>query len=157
MHPSSTVNWPNVIDQVMSSDYSGAVPVTPFWFGNSKVLCDELTSLVIDGVKTATASLLWAWEQEGESLPAVGQRDVLLDWDNRIVGVIEITEICVEPFIEVKPEFARLEGEGDLSLDYWRKVHWDFFELACYELGKTMTEQAPVVCQRFDIVHSVSY
>lgn len=154
MHPSSTVEWPEILDQVKTSDYSGTTPAAPFWFGDNQELCEKLTNLVLDGTKTATASLLWAWEQEGEPLPTVGQRDALLNWNNRFVGIVETIQIDVKPFIKVTPEFACLEGEGDLSLDYWRKVHWSYFEAAYQELGRPISERVPVVCQIFNLVHS---
>lgn len=154
MHPSNTLKWAEVLNRVKASDYNGITPVAPFWLGGDKELCEKLTNLVMEGEKTATASLLFAWEDEGDPLPTIGQRDALLDWNNRFVGIIETTQLEVTPFIDVSAEFASLEGEGDLSLEYWREVHWNYFKRVCHDLGKSITEQVPAVCQVFNLVYS---
>jgi|TARA_B110000971_G_C19951526_1_gene473589 uncharacterized protein YhfF len=153
MHPSNSLNWKEVLNCVAISTYDGPRPIAPFWFGNNQDLCKQLTDLVLAGSKTATASLLWEWEDEQGPLPAVGQRDVLLDWNNRFVGIIETKQIEVVPFHLVTPQFAYLEGEGDLSLEFWRKVHWEYFKGACHKLGKPITLQVAVVCQVFNLVY----
>jgi uncharacterized protein YhfF len=153
MHPSNTVDWPQVLDRIDASAYPGTVPEAPFWFGDSPELCSKLTLLVLEGTKTATASLLWAWEHEGEPIPKTGQHDVLLDWNNRFIGIIATTQIAIKPFAEITSAFARLEGEGNLSLEYWRKVHWRFFQRVCQQLDKPMTEHVPVFCQVFRLVY----
>jgi uncharacterized protein YhfF len=103
------------------------------------------------GIKTATASLLWEWEWETESepLPLSGTIHVLLDWDNQFKAILEMTRVLVLPFEEVTAEFAALEGEGDLSLEYWRRVHWQFFRNVCQHIGRTPAQDMPVVCQQF--------
>ena len=101
----------------------------------------------MEGTKTATASLLWAWEKEGEPLPIVGQCDVLLDWNNRFVGIIETTQIEVKPFNEVDSAFAsfsslsiaqscltrkvvRRHGRGASYVKGTKKPPWGGFEVA---------------------------
>ncbi len=113
----------------------------------------DLNALVLAGKKTATASLLWEWEFDGDALPVVGQNDALLDWTNEFVGVLCATAINVVPFCEVSKEFATLEGEGDLSLAFWREVHWSCFERTCGRIGRTMSEDVPVVCQEFKLAY----
>jgi uncharacterized protein YhfF len=43
-----------------------------FRFGNTEQMANELAALVVSGVKTATASLLWTIEQEKQPLMPVG-------------------------------------------------------------------------------------
>ena len=43
------------------------------------------------------------------------------------VCVIRLISIRLVRFCDVTEEFARKEGEGDLSLEYWRKEHHRFF------------------------------
>ena len=42
-----------------------------------------------------------------------------------------------------------MEGEGDKSLDYWRKVHIKFFE---EEFGDKFNEDMEVLCEEFELV-----
>lgn len=154
MHPSETVNWKSVLTQVRLSSYKGPEPEAPFWLGDSPELNAELSGLVMAGEKTATASLLWEWEYDGDTLPSPGQCDALLGWSNELVGIISAVRISVVPFREVSEEFAALEGEGDLSLEFWRRVHWLCFERVCGKLGREASEEMPVVCQEFKLEYS---
>lgn len=40
--------------------------------------------------------------------------------------IIQTLKVCVTEFNQVSEEHAFKEGEGDWSLDYWRKVHVSF-------------------------------
>ena len=121
-------------------------------FGDSPELSDRLLQLIRDGVKTATASLVWEWEAEGQTLPEVGDVMIVLDWDQNPVIVIEYVDVAVRLFSEVDAQFAWDEGEGDRSLEFWRKVHWAFFTRACAEIGKTPSDNMPILCTRFCVV-----
>jgi uncharacterized protein YhfF len=41
------------------------------------------------------------------------------------------------------------EGEGDGSLQYWRDAHTWYFGRVCEQLGGTLDDSTPVLCQRF--------
>ncbi len=127
---------------------------TAWPFGDSPELADELVTLVLAGTKTATASLALAYESEdGEPMPAPGDLSVILDGANRPVCIIETTEIRVLPFGQVDPQFAYDEGEGDRSLAYWRDAHTRFFTRECRQYGCTVTDDLPIVCERFRVVY----
>jgi uncharacterized protein YhfF len=48
-------------------------------FGDSPEMANTLGTLVKEGVKTATASLVWAYEAEDEPLPEIGDYSIILD------------------------------------------------------------------------------
>jgi uncharacterized protein YhfF len=122
-------------------------------FGATPAQADALLALVLDGTKTATAGALWDYEHEGETLPKVGELAILLDGAQRPRALIEVTQVEVVPYDEVSEEHARLEGEGDLSLAYWREVHEQFFaEVATHGRGFVVT--MPVVVQTFRVLYS---
>jgi len=106
------------------------------------------------GRMSATASLQWSWEADGDRLPNVGEREVIVDWVGAPVAVIEFTEVRVVPFGEVDAKFASDEGEGDGSLAYWRAAHQAFFARACERIGRELPPDPPVVCMRFRVVHA---
>lgn len=122
-------------------------------FGNSPRMADELGALVLAGTKTATSSLYWAYEIDQEHIPAVGEFSVITDGQNQPICIIQTTAVHILPFDEVKPEFAYLEGEGERTLEYWRKVHWNFFSEECARIGKEPSLSMPVVCERFRRVY----
>jgi uncharacterized protein YhfF len=50
-------------------------------------------------------------------------------------------------------QMASDEGEGDLSLAYWRDVHWEFLGEECATIGKDPSESMPVVCEHFRCIY----
>jgi uncharacterized protein YhfF len=108
--------------------------------------------LVVRGRKRATAGLLWRSELAGGP-PLPGDRQVIVDAEGTPRAVIEMTDVRVVPFEDVDAAFAAAEGEGDLSLAHWRRVHWDFFVRECERLGREPSVRMPVVCMRFRVVH----
>lgn len=125
----------------------------PAWsFGANPEQADALVELVLDGTKTATAGALWDYENEGDEVPEVGSLSIILDGRGHPRALIECTAVEVLPFDEVDAEHARLEGEGDLSLEYWREVHQRFFtDVATHDHG--FAPDMPVVCERFRVVY----
>lgn len=119
-------------------------------FGNEDTpeLTDELAGLVAQGRKTATCGLQREYEEENEPLPRIGDRYCVIDSGKRPVCVIEIAEVRIVPFGEVDADFARDEGEGDLSLEYWREAHEKFFSA-----HGGVAEGTPLVCERFRVLH----
>ena len=64
--------------------------------------------------------------------------------------MIKNETVEIMPFKNVTEKHAYLEGEGDRSYEYWRKVHEAFFTWKCKEeLGKKFTEDIEVVCETF--------
>lgn len=110
---------------------------------------DELAELVLNGIKTATASAYPLYEQEQEPLPQVGEYNVILNAKDEAVCIIETTKVYVVPFRKVSADHAYREGENDRSLDSWRAVHRDFFTEEMTAAGLTFDEDMPVVCEEF--------
>ncbi|MDX2137172.1 MAG: ASCH domain-containing protein, partial [Chloroflexota bacterium] len=122
-------------------------------FGDSEAMADELSALVREGIKTATASLLWEYENEGSSLPQVGAYSIILDGGGQPQCIIRTTEVIIRPFNEFDAAFAYDEGEGDRTLAFWRRAHWDFFTRTCAVIGRTPDETMPIVGERFERVY----
>jgi len=129
------------------------VVTPPAWsFGASPEQADELLALVLNGTKTATAGALWDFETDDEPLPEPGTLSIILDGREHPRALIECTAVEVVPFDQVDEEHARLEGEGDLSLEHWREVHERFFTaVATHDRG--FQQDMPVVCERFRVVY----
>ncbi len=123
-------------------------------FGNTPEMADELGALVVQGMKTATASLAWTYEHEGERYPQIGEIGIILDSDGNPLCIIETTQIEIKPFNAVDERQAYEEGEGDRTLAYWRKVHWEFFSQECQTIGRKPSEMMPVLCERFRLVYT---
>jgi len=122
-------------------------------YGDSPELSRSLLALIRSGRKRAGTGLLWWHEHEGEPLPQVGDIEIVLTHDHQPSLITRITRVEVMPYREVSAEYAAIEGEGDGSLDYWRKAHWDYFSRVCASIGKLPTEEMPVVCSVFEVLH----
>jgi uncharacterized protein YhfF len=124
-------------------------------YGDSPEMSDELLQLITAGKKTATSSLEWSLKAAGEAPSGIGDIEIVVDCNARPAAITRIMESYVVPFDEVSPEHAALEGEGDGSLEYWRKVHWNFFSRECALLGRLPSTSMPVACVVFEVVHVV--
>ena len=124
-------------------------------FGDSAALSEELLALIRSGRKRGGASLLWAHEADLESVPSVGEIEIVVDHRNAPSLITRITEVEVVPFNQVSARFAAREGEGDSSLEYWRGAHWAFFSRECRRIGRTPSEVMPVVCSSFEVLDVV--
>ena len=122
-------------------------------YGDGPELMDELIQLVLIGRKTATCGSLWEWEAEDKPLPKVGNVWVELDGSGNPVCITETVEVTIRKYNEVDADFARAEGEGDLSLDYWREAHKNYFSRVLRKIGKEFSEDMPLVCERFRIIY----
>lgn len=125
------------------------------WFGDRAELAAKLGDLVRRGVKRASAGLAAAWRADGDPLPQVGDVEIIIDWSGEPVAVVEITEVRELPFDEVDEAFAREEGEGDLSLAWWREAHWRYFSRECARLGVEPSRTMAVLCRRFRLLYAV--
>jgi uncharacterized protein YhfF len=122
-------------------------------FGDNPALADELAALVLSGIKTATCSALWEWQAEGNPIPEVGLLSITLSGTGDPICILETTEVTLRRYNEVDEDFARAEGEGDLSLAYWRDAHKHFFSRVLAKIGREFSEDMPLVCERFRVVH----
>ena len=102
---------------------------------------DELFDLVKCGRKTATCCL---------NLPGANIAKVKKSNGERIT--IQTTAVSVRHFSDIDNEWAKKEGEGDLSLDNWKKVHREFFIKECAEHGLNFDENIKLECEEFVVV-----
>ncbi|MAK59854.1 MAG: ASCH domain-containing protein [Ponticaulis sp.] len=115
----------------------------PLWpFGDSHELQERLAALIVAGVKTAGcgAKDLNEWSEPGE-------RGLLVIRDTHPVALLEIETVEHMKFDEMSAEKAALEGEGDLSLEFWQEAHRKFFTRVT-----TFSEDMDVVFETFRLV-----
>lgn len=138
-------------------DAAGGVDESRFYeafhFGDHQELADSLAELVLLGTKRATAGSVWSFEAEAKRLPRPGDLSVVTDYSGNPLCVIETTQVDIVPFSEVSAEFAAIEGEGDGSLDDWRRGHTAYFTRECARHGRTFDVNMLVACERFNLVY----
>ncbi len=135
-----------------SSAIDPAAPYQVWSFGNSPEMASELAGLVISGTKTATASLFETNKLEPAKAPVDAGYSVVTTFEGEPLCVIQTTEIRHVPFCDVDGTFAYDEGEGDRTLEAWRKGHLAYFTREAAELGFDFDENSIVCCERFQLL-----
>ncbi len=114
---------------------------------------NECARLIDIGKKTASCSLKAGWDIDQEPLPQAGELNIVLNWAQEPVCIVQLTAVSTCPFDQVPVEFAECEGEGDGSYAWWRKAHINFFENYAKTVGTTFTEQSELVLEHFEKVY----
>ena len=114
---------------------------------------DKLAELVLQKIKTATCSAYDLYQIDNEPLPKVGDYSVILNSSDQAVCIIQTLKVYVTEFNQVSEEHAFKEGEGDRSLEYWRKVHESFLINELASVNKAFNENTKVVCEEFEVVY----
>ena len=145
-------------DKQMWNEYTKANPKADkydAWCfgGTTPDMPNILATLVLSGKKTATASAYPCYQIENVKLPPVGGYNIILNIDNEAICITETTKVYTVPFCDVSEEHALKEGEGDLSLKFWRNCHSEIFVNELKEIGMEFTQEMLVVCEEFHVVY----
>ena len=113
---------------------------------------DELLQLYLSGKKTAASSLLRDYHKSGDPVPAEGYYWIILDSKEDPKCIVRTVRVEMFPFENVPYRVAKAEGEGDGSIEFWRKSHGEFFQPYLKELGITDLNKEKVVTEFYDVV-----
>lgn len=69
--------------------------------------------------------------------------------------LIKTIRVEVVQFKEVSSEHAYKEGEGNRTLEYWKKVHIDFFNNELKEIDESLKDDDLVVLEEFKVLVGV--
>lgn len=122
----------------------------------SNEITDSLIHLYLSGRKTAGSSVVEFYRTEGVPLPQVGNYWIILDSKERPACIARTTRTTINKFMDVPVDIAIAEGEGDLSLRYWRDAHRDFFHAAYAasfkKWGVGSVDELTILTEFFEIV-----
>jgi uncharacterized protein YhfF len=150
MHQSVKLMWDYYLGhQSQPSQFPTDAP--PAWyFCDNETDANECAQLVATGTKRATSPSLWFFESSGEALPRIGDLNIVTDWSGKAVCIIRTTNVQILPLNEITEVHARIEGEGDGSLDWWHKAHWDYYHHELQGTGYEPRPDMPIVFQEFE-------
>lgn len=114
---------------------------------------DELAELAKMGVKKATVSLVFSCENKNIIYPKVGDYNIILNSKDEAVCIVKIIKIEKRKYIDVDEQFAILEGEGDKTLLYWRKVHEEKFKKSLEEHHLKFDCNLDLYLERFKLMY----
>jgi uncharacterized protein YhfF len=124
----------------------------------ARKVATDIATLVLDGTKTSTASLLWVYEAEGKRPPESGDLSIVLDGHDHPVCIIETTDVKVVAFDEMLDEqFAYAGGEDDRTLESWQRLYGKVILAECRRIGRQPTPKTPLVCERFRVVYRAAF
>lgn len=138
--------------QKHNPEYLSVSEPPSFYFCATKEEADACALLVVQKVKQATSPSLWWFEKYDERFPEIGDLSIVTDWDNEPKAVIKTTAVTIVKFKDVTDAYAFIEGEGDKSLAYWKKVHWDYYANEMKVFGDYPDEEMDVVCEYFETI-----
>jgi len=124
-----------------------------FYFCDNEKDANECADLVIKGIKQATATSMWWYEKNNESLPNIGSQYIVTDWSGTAKAIIQTTKVEQIPYSEITAAFAQTEGEGDKSLAYWKRVHKAYYTREMEPYGDEFSEDMIIVCEYFETIH----
>ena len=113
---------------------------------------NETADLAFKGIKTGTCGALSSYEYYKDELPKVGDLWIVTDFNKNPVCVTRTIKVSIVKYKNITEEWARKEGEEDLTLEYWQKTHWSFFERDLAEYGQKPSLEMELVCEEFEIL-----
>jgi len=136
----STVDKPPE-DAIVTAGYAGTLELT-----------DELLALYLAGKKKAGSSVVEDFVAAGEPLPIVGNYWIYLDGRGEPACILKTVRIALNKFKDLPEEIAIAEGEGDRSIDYWKRVHGDLYRPFLKSWGVRDVDEATIITEFFEIV-----
>ena len=117
----------------------------PMRIGSTAASADEGAALILAGTKTATSSAHWHYP-DGR-IPFVGALSVLVDGADMPRAIVETTRVELTPLASVEAAFAWSYGEGERTLDWWRRVIGDWYRADAARHGHTVDESTIIICE----------
>lgn len=142
--------WGDYLDAHLEDAFEAAPKVIHFC--DNEKDANECAQLVKAGIKKATTHSLLGLQNRNENLPKIGEFMVVTNWNGEAECIVRTTAVTLKPFFSINKEYAATEGEGDKSLDYWKKAHWDYYERELQVFNRKPKESMIVVCQEFERV-----
>lgn len=150
MEDKAKLYWSQYLETI-SDDLYG-VHIEAGMPGNADI-ADDLLALFLSGKKTAASGLVRDYELAGEALPKGGEYWIIQDSKMEPRCIVKTIRVEVNRFDQITEEIAKAEGEGDLSIEYWRKAHIDFFTPYLDDWGIEDIEKEMVVTEFYEMVY----
>ncbi len=121
-------------------------------YAGSRETTNGLIDLYLAGVKSAGSGVAEDYASAGDPLPEVGDHWIALGADGEPRCILRTRQVEIHRFKDVPERIAVAEGEGDLTLGYWRCAHASQYIPYLQEWGMNNIEEATIVTEFFDLV-----
>jgi uncharacterized protein YhfF len=123
----------------------------PMSIGSALESANEGVVLILNGTKTLTSSPFWDYP-DGR-IPFVGALGVLLDGLQTPRGIVETTQVEIMPFGAITEDMARAYGEGERTVEWWRRVMGAFYRASAARHNAILTDDTSHIWEWFTVVH----
>lgn len=123
-----------------------------YCFGENESQANQILNLILEGNKTATSESYLSFQETGEPLPRKGEFEIITDWDGKPGCVVEILDVKIIPFNDIKWEMAKLEGEEE-NMQAWRENRAKEWTEEGTDLGYVFSDEMPVVFVGFKVIY----
>lgn len=121
-------------------------------FAGSRNATDSLIRLYLQGRKTAGSSLVRDFLTAGDPLPKAGNYWIVLDSRQRPRLLVKTLRTEINLFGNIPRSVVLAEGEGDLSVAHWKKVHRAAYLPHLADWGIADIDSAEVITEHFQIL-----
>ncbi|WP_020531528.1 ASCH domain-containing protein [Flexithrix dorotheae] len=123
-----------------------------WYFCDNQKDADECAYLVVKGIKRATSTSLWWFQKNKAQLPVPGDLAIITDWNKNAKAIIETISVQQIPYHKITAEHAAIEGEGDKSLAYWKKVHWAYYSREMAPFSESPSDDMIIIFEQFKCI-----
>lgn len=120
-----------------------------YYFCDNEIDANACANLVVRKIKQATAPSLWWYEKTKTPQTVAGDLAIVTDWVGNPKALIEFVKTERVSFDKINAAFARAEGEGDMTLAYWKKVHKEYYIKQMKESKVAFHPKMIIVCEYF--------
>ncbi len=152
LEPNEQAYWESYLQTLNNENKPLTAQVTAGYAGNPEIT-DKLLALYFTGKKTAGSSLVEDFKTAGDPLPVVGNFWIYLDSSGKPRCILKTVLVVTHLFKDVPLEIALAEGEGNLTLEHWKRVHTDLFTPLLQQWGVRDLNEATVITEFFEIVY----
>lgn len=138
--------------QKNNPEYINTPQPQSFFFCDNKKDADECAELVVKKIKQATSPSAWWFKKNNESFPKIGDLAIVTNWNGEPKAIIRTKKTEVVKFKDITPKYAYTEGEGDKTLEYWKKTHWEYYTNEMKEFNESPSEDMEIVCEYFETI-----
>jgi len=119
--------------------------------GRTPELCERLNGYILARQKTGVFSQ--PDDFPDGRLPQAGEFAVLVNFDDEPRCLIRYDECAVLPIGAVGPEHVAVETAALRDVAAWRKFHRGYWEPVFAARGQALTDDEPIVFQRFTVLY----
>ncbi len=152
LKPKELAFWNSYVATLKPSEIPQDLFVEASYAGHRNIT-DTLLNLYLAGKKSAGSSVLEDFLTVGDPVPRVGNFWILLDSHDEPRLILRTERIETHKFKDVPLSVALAEGEGDLSLEYWREGHARFYTPFLKAWGIRHIDEATIVTEFYKIVY----